>query len=83
MALTATATKRDQLAISCTIGLRNPFVLTKCPTSLNFDLLSQSIHKCGQVVEVICIEVEEREKIIPQDHHIWQDVCHVLQHFFQ
>lgn len=35
MALTATATKRDRLAISRTIGLRNPFVLTRCPTSPN------------------------------------------------
>lgn len=35
LALTATATKRDRLAISHTIGLRNPFVLTRCPTSPN------------------------------------------------
>ena len=31
MALTATATKMDRLAISRTIGLRNPFVLARCP----------------------------------------------------
>ena len=35
MALTATATKRDRLAISNTIGLRHPFILTRCPTSPN------------------------------------------------
>ena len=35
MALTATATKRDRLAISRIIGLKNPFVLTRCPTSPN------------------------------------------------
>ena len=35
MALTATATRSDRLAVTQTVGLRNPFVLTKCPTKAN------------------------------------------------
>ncbi len=32
MALTATATQSDRLSISHVLGLKNPFVLAKCPT---------------------------------------------------
>ncbi len=35
MALTATATRSDRLAVSRAIGLRNPYVLTRCPTKPN------------------------------------------------
>ena len=35
MALTATATRADRLAVSRTLGLRNPFILTRCPTKNN------------------------------------------------
>ena len=35
MALTATATRSDRLTVTRTVSLRNPFVLTKCPTKAN------------------------------------------------
>ena len=35
MAVTATATRTDRLAVSRTLGLRNPFVLTRCPSKNN------------------------------------------------
>lgn len=35
MALAATATRSDCLAVTQTVGLRKPFVLTKCPTKAN------------------------------------------------
>ena len=35
MALTATATRTDRLSVSHVLGLKSPFVLTKCPTKTN------------------------------------------------
>ncbi len=46
MALTATATHMDHLSVCRILGLKNPFVITKCPTKAN---LKYSVHSYDSV----------------------------------
>ena len=47
MALTATATRTDRLSVSRVLGLKSPFVLTKCPTKTNLMYSVSSFESVG------------------------------------
>ena len=66
MALTATATKRDRLAISCIVGLRNPFVLTRCPTSPNLIYSVGAFTNVGESLKSFTSKLKREKTLFPK-----------------
>lgn len=66
MALTATTTKRDRLAISCTIGLRNPFVLTRCSTSPNLIYSVEAFTNVGKLLKSFASKLKREKTLFPK-----------------
>lgn len=63
MALTATTAKTDRLAASHTIGLQNPFVLTRCPTKPN---LIYYVEKFTSVSETFADTPRLKKNLFPK-----------------
>lgn len=66
MALTATATKRDRSAVSRTIGLGNPFVLARCPTSPNLIYSVEAFTNVGESLKPFASKLKREKTSFPK-----------------